>query len=98
MEHAIAPTARPITFAYAEVAGLIYMRAPNRFRKLLIDAALPKEDRDAFGLDFSVDSKNLECVAKQRREFPDIQGRPIGFQATWDNDVALCWDQRDQDT
>lgn len=70
------------------------MRAPNRFRKLLVDQTKPKEKRDEFGLDFWFDEKNAECIERQIAEFSEIQGKPIGFQATIDNDIAICWDEK----
>lgn len=81
----------PALFQYPGVATR-YMRAPNRFRKLLIDRERPKNERDEFGLDFSMADKNAACIEMQRADFPEVAGVPIGFQATLDNDIAIAWE------
>jgi hypothetical protein len=84
-------------FQYGGVPNLNLMRAPNRFRKLLIDLEKPKHLRNEDGIDFNPwhpphEDKNTECIAMQMAEFPSVPGKPIGFTVTLDNDLALAWD------
>ena len=82
-------------FRYPGV-NINFVKAPNRFRKLLIDFEKPKKLRDEDGIDFNPwfpphDGKNAACIEMQKSEFPSL-GTPIGFTVTLDNDLALGWE------
>jgi hypothetical protein len=85
----------PSVFSYPGV-DIIYMRAPNRYRKMLKNSDLPVDMRDPFGIDYPIHSecspKQMECISAQVAEFGEQYGKPIGFQATWDNDIAIAWE------
>ena len=66
--------------------GIILFRAPNRYRRLL---RVPKGNAE---LDFIY--KNDECITLQTQEYElDMPYKPIGFQATMDNDIAIAWER-----
>ena len=87
----------PGAFRYrygATALPTIFIRAPNRYRKLLVDPAIAKPHRDPWGLDLSMIDESQAAIEKQRAEFPDIDAIPIGFQALLDNDLAIAWEPK----
>lgn len=69
---------------YTRALGLVLLRAPNRYRKLL-----KKGDRDT-GAEFAVAVS--AAIAMQEADWPDANGYlPIGLQASIDNDWCIAW-------
>lgn len=92
-EASVAEEPKAFRYRYgATVFPTIFIRAPNRYRKLLVNSDIPKPDRDEFGLDFFMLEKSPIAIEMQRAEFPAICAEPIGFQALLDNDIAIAWE------
>lgn len=75
------------------VYGLHLVSAPNRYRKLLKNDSVDKKHKDEFGIDKDWDTQSLIAVELQNKEFPDHSGKPIGFQASIDNDICIAWEK-----